>query len=133
MAQKDLMNLERFKRIMNTLIAFRDKRDRVSDFFEAELTEDSWCIFTYGNELETTLINMLADEFNCWFYIPRCSDSEDYIPKNWWQTKHPEQDNDISYWLYELDGSEKNMIIDGKLVPVNTLEEFYNYLIKYYE
>lgn len=133
MEKVNLVDFNRFKKIMETLLAFRDKRERVSDFFEKELTEDSWCIFTYGNDIESTLIHMLADEFNCWYYISRTGDPENYSPKHWWETKYPEGDNDISYWLYELDDEDKKMIVDDEEIPVNTLEEFYSYLVKYYK
>lgn len=124
-----LMNRDRFKKIMETLIEFKHKRTKVSDFLQEEVATGSWVFVTYGEEIESALVNMLADEFDCWFDTGFCGDP---LPKEWWSEK-PHQENDIAYWLYELSESDiqKSVTINGTEVPLETLDEFYDYLVKY--
>ena len=46
---KKLMSYEKFKAIIEILLEFQQKKDRISDFFEKEIMEDSWCLITLGN------------------------------------------------------------------------------------
>ena len=64
---KQLMPYEKFKAIMTILVDFKEQRDRISDFFEKELMQDSWCIITLGSNIESALMGLLADEFECWY------------------------------------------------------------------
>ena len=137
-----IMPFEKFEYIMSQIKDYEEKRDRISNFFDKEICSDSWCYFTVGEELQHALTCLLADEFNCWYQSTTSSsvdeikesigvESEDKkeseFPK-WWDKSTKSWDNDIEYWLYE---DSKRIIIDGKEIPIGTLQEFYNYLIKY--
>lgn len=125
---KQLMPFDKFKYIMNVLIEFQQKKDRISDFFEKELIEDSWCIFTVGNTVEEALINLIADEFECWYSFK--DDAKDFI---WWsEEKIYGMENDIEVWLYSLD-EEKAVWIDNKKVDISSIESLYNYLVLAYK
>lgn len=115
---------------MKILIEFQAKRDRISDFFEKELTEDSWCLFTVGSDLETVLMNMLADEFECWYSFDEEADF------NWWDgNKYKRIENDIEAWFYNSmsDNEPKTITINNKVYPVDSLEEFYEFLVNQYK
>ena len=125
---KELMSLDKFKAIMNILLEFQAKKDRISDFFEKELMEDSWCIFTAGNTVEEALVNLLADEFDCWY-----SFKDDIKDFEWWtDEKHYGMENDIEAWLYSID-EEKAVWIDNKKIDISSIESLYDYLILSYK
>ena len=125
---KELMSFEKFKHLMEVLLSFQEKKDKVSDFFEKELMQDSWCIFTFGYELEDTLVNMLADEFDCWFSF------KDPLPYKWWEGKQYGYGNDIEEWLYSLqDKDKKTITINDKEYDVTDLGCFYDFLVNQYK
>ena len=125
---KELMSLDKFKHIMNVLIEFQQKKNRISDFFKKELTEDSWCIFTVGNTIRDALTNLLADEFECWYSFK--DDMKDYV---WWTSERAYgMENDIETWLYSLD-VEKAVYINNKKIDISSIESFYDYLVSSYE
>lgn len=125
---KELMSFEKFKHIMNIILDFQQKRDKVSDFFEKELMEDSWCFITFGSSVEGVLINLLADEFECWYAFK--DEVKDF---NWWEPEHKYgMENDIETWLYCLD-DEKSITINGKAIDITSLESFYDFLISQYK
>lgn len=135
-----VMPFEEFKYIIEQIQAHSEKLGRLSDFFEKELCTDSWCIVNVGENLSNTLCCMLADHFNCWWEIDDTSAQEKVngilesmgLPpsrgysREWWDETKRRYDNDIEYWLYE---ENKKIVIDGEEVPIETLEEFYNYLV----
>lgn len=124
---KQLMNYDKFKHIMNVLLDFQQRKDRIGDFFEKELMEDSWCLITLGNSIETTLINLLADEFECWYTFKE--DIKDFV---WWtEEKQYGMENDIETWLYSLD-DVKVMTVNGKETDISSLESFYDFLVQQY-
>jgi hypothetical protein len=124
---KQLMSYDKFKHIMNVLLDFQQRKDRISDFFEKELMEDSWCIFTLGSTVEDALINLLADEFECWYSFKE--DIKDFV---WWtEEKQYGMENDIETWLYSLD-DVKVMTINGKETDISSLESFYDFLVQQY-
>lgn len=126
--EKQLMPFQKFKVIMNTLLDFQAKKDRISDFFEKELMEDSWCIFTAGNEVEEALINLLADEFDCWY-----SFKDEIKEFEWWTSEHHYgMENDIETWLYSLD-EKKVVIVNDKEIDISSIESFYDFLTSQYE
>ena len=45
-----VMPFEKFERIMNTLIKFKDKRERISDFVEKEIATASFCVCDIGTD-----------------------------------------------------------------------------------
>lgn len=139
---KSVMPFEKFKFILDTIKNYEEKRDKISTFFEEELCSDSWCLFTVGEDLQHALSCLLADEFNCWYstdYNPAvdelkkelgvevCEKEQSSTPK-WWDNKVRSWENDIEYWLYE---DSKKIIIDGEEIPIGTVKDFYNYLVKY--
>ena len=128
---------------MNQIKEFEEKRNRISDFLEKEICSDSYCLFTVGEDLVTTITSMLADHFNCWYqvsYNPAMDalkkefnvkvekKKESEFPK-WWDESCRKWENDIEYWLYE---ENKCITINGKETPpLKTLKQLYKYLIKY--
>ena len=122
------MPFEKFENIMNTIIEFDKKRNRISDFIEKEISTSTYCVVDVGSEVETTLINLLADEFNCWYG----KESKEDGSCNWWTyNKGYGLENDIEYWLYSFIMDEDNKCLydkDGNEIKVNTLKDFYNYL-----
>lgn len=125
-----VMPFEKFERIMNTLIKFKDKREKISDFIETEIATASFCVCDIGNDLETTLTSLLADEFKCWF--GKHSESDGTC--EWWKYHEYGLDNDIEYWLYgSLSGDEKKVVYDkdGTEIDITDLKDFYRYLCNY--
>ena len=134
------MKYEKFKYILNVIKDYNAKIERISDFMESEVCTDSYCFINVGEELINTLTGMLADEFDCWYYISSPSLSindlaegnikktyEDNVPENrWWDKSSRRWDNDIEYWLYE---DTKKIYIGGKEVPIDTEGQFYDYLV----
>ena len=89
--------------------------------------EDSWCILTLGNTVETALINMVADEFECWY-----SFKEGVTKFEWWaDEKCYGMENDIEAWLYSIDDN-KTITIDGKEIDITSVESFYEFLVMQY-
>lgn len=139
----EVMPFEKFEYVMKQIQEYEAKKDRISDFLEKEICSDSYCFFNVGEDLAHTLTCFLADEFNCWYncnYVNPAVDelkneigiepdnrTESTYPK-WWDKSVRSWDNDIEYWLYE---DSKKIIIHDIEIPISTLEEFYNYLIKY--
>lgn len=121
---------EKFKLVMETLIAFKDKRERISDFVEKELASSSFCVCDIGYSLENALTSLLADEFKCWF--GKYSESDGTC--EWWNHKEYGLDNDIEYWLYGSISVDKKKIVydkDGTEIDITSLEDFYKYLCTY--
>lgn len=127
--KEDLMSFEKFKAIMSTLIAFKEQKDRISDFFEKEIMSDSWCIITLGNEVESTLVNLLADEFECWYSFHEKPEVYD-----WWDfsNKYRGFENDIENWLYSMDDIKK-VYLNKEEIDVTSIESLYEFLIKQYK
>ena len=134
------MSFEKFEYIMNQIKKYEEKRNRISDFLGKEMCSDSYCLFNVGEDLQNTLIHMLADEFNCWY-----STSSNLAVNNlreelglekdtrkdgvqWWDSNVRLWENDIDYWLFE---DSKKIGINGKEISIGTLKEFYNYLVTY--
>ena len=112
---------------MEKLLEFQGKRDRVADFFEKELMEDSYCFVTFGASMESIVIDMLADEFECWY-----SFREDVKDFDWWiEGPHYGMENDIETWLYSLD-EHKSITVNGKEIDITSIESFYDFLVQQY-
>lgn len=125
---KELMSYEKFKGVVNTLLEFQKKRDTVSKFFEEELMEDSFCFVTFGISIESALVNLLADEFDCWYTF-----REDIKDFDWWTTERAYgMENDIADWLYSLD-EEKVVYIDDKKIDITSTESLYDFLVSQYK
>ena len=124
---KEPMPFSKFKLLMNVLLEFQQKKDKVSDFFEKELMEDSWCMVTFGNTVESALINLIADEFNCWYTF-----KDDIKEFDWWQAENKYgMENDIETWLYSLD-QHKSITVNGKEIDISSIESFYDFLVSQY-
>ena len=125
---KQLMSFDKFKHIMNVLLEFKEKQDKVSDFFEKELMENSWCLITFGNTIEGALINLIADEFECWYTF-----KDDIKEFDWWQAENKYgMENDIETWLYSLD-EHKSITVNGKEIDISSIESFYDFLVSQYK
>lgn len=122
------MPFSKFKLLMNILLEFKQKKDKVSDFFEKELMENSWCLITFGDTIESALINLIADEFECWYTFK--DDIKDF---DWWQAENKYgMENDIETWLYSLD-EHKSITVNGKEIDISSIESFYDFLVSQYK
>lgn len=125
---KELIPFDKFKKIMEILIEFQQKKDRISDFFEKELMEDSWCLITLGTPVEDALVSLMADEFECWY-----SFREEVEEFDWWRDpKYRGFENDIETWLYSLD-EHKSITVNGKEIDISSIESFYDFLVSQYK
>lgn len=125
---KELMPLDKFKAIMNILVEFQAKKDRISDFFEKEIMEDTWCLITLGTPVEDALVSLLADEFECWYSFK--SGEKEF---DWWRDpKYRGFENDIENWLYSID-EEKAVWVDDKKIDISSIESLYDYLASGYK
>jgi hypothetical protein len=125
---KEPMPFSKFKLLMNVLLEFQQKKDKVSDFFEKELMENSWCIITFGDTVESALINLMADEFECWYTF-----KDDIKEFDWWQAENKYgMENDIETWLYSLD-EHKSITVNGKEIDISSIESFYDFLVSQYK
>ena len=123
--KEQLMSFPKFKFIMNKLIEFRDKKEKISDFYEKEIMTDSFCFVTLGSEVESALVNLLADEFECWY-----SFDKDVSNFNWWEIEgYKGYENDIENWLYTISRDPKTITINGNEIPIDSLEELYEFLV----
>lgn len=121
------MPFSKFKLLMNVLLEFQQKKDKVSDFFEKELMENSWCLITFGDTIESALINLIADEFDCWYTF-----KDDIKEFDWWQAENKYgMENDIETWLYSLD-EHKSITVNGKEIDISSIESFYDFLVSQY-
>lgn len=124
---EELMPFSKFKLLMNVLLEFQQKKDKVSDFFEKELMENSWCLITFGDTIESALINLIADEFDCWYTF-----KDDIKEFDWWQAENKYgMENDIETWLYSSD-EHKSIIVNGKEIDISSIESFYDFLVSQY-
>ena len=121
---KEPMTFEKFKAIMNTIMAFDEKRDKFSKFIEEEISTSTYCIVDFGNEVECALINLLADEFNCWYTF---GDRKEY---DWWNSIW-NIENDIESWLYSME-EPKEITVNDVTKNVDSLESFYEFLVEQY-
>lgn len=125
--EEQLMPFPKFKFIMNKLIEMRDKKEKISDFFEKELMTDSYCYITLGAEVESALINLVADEFECWYSFHEKPEIYD-----WWnisQGGYRGFENDIENWLYTITDDPKTVTVNGNEIPIDSLEELYEFLV----
>jgi hypothetical protein len=124
----ELMPFSKFKLLMNVLLEFKQKKDKVSDFFEKELMENSWCLITFGDTVESALINLIADEFECWYTF-----KDDIKEFDWWQAENKYgMENDIETWLYSLD-EHKSITVNEKEIDISSIESFYDFLVSQYK
>ena len=124
---KEPMPFSKFKLLMNVLLEFQQKKDKVSDFFEKELMENSWCLITFGDTIESALINLIADECDCWYTFK--DDVKDF---DWWQAENKYgMENDIETWLYSLD-EHKSITVNEKEIDISCIESFYDFLVSQY-
>ena len=118
------MPFEKFKVIMNTIITFNEKRDKFSRFIEEEISTSTFCVVDFGCEVENALINLLADEFKCWYKFQ----DRDY---DWWNDTSG-LENDIEAWLYDISDEPKVITMNDIEYNIDSLESFYEFLVKQY-
>ena len=132
---REVMSFEKFKYIIENILKIQERREKIADFFEAELCTGSWAMFDFAENIDDMLIHLLADEFNCWYATwSRNKGEEETQTTEWWndKNKYNLQENDIEYWLYGSLNEEKKIItVDGKDIDITSIEDFYNYLINY--
>lgn len=121
---KEPMTFEKFKAIMNTIMAFDEKRDKFSKFIEEEISTSTFCMVDFGSEVESALINLLADEFNCWYSFR----DRDY---DWWNDSFGIE-NDIEAWLYSISDEPKTITVNNIERNIDSLESFYEFLVEQY-
>ena len=121
---KEPMSFEKFKAIMNVIIAFNEKQDKFSKFIEEEISTSTFCVVDFGSEVENTLINLLADEFNCWYSFK----DRDY---DWWNDSFGIE-NDIEAWLYNISDEPKTVTVNNIERNIDSLESFYEFLVEQY-
>lgn len=121
---KEPMTFEKFRAIMNILIAFNEKRDKFSKFIEEEISTSTYCIVDFGSEVEGALINLLADEFKCWYAFQE----RDF---DWWNGALGIE-NDIEAWLYTISDEPKTITVNDVERNVDSLESFYEFLVEQY-
>ena len=121
---QESMTFEKFKAIMDTIIAFNEKRDKFSRFIEEEISTSTFCVVDFGCEVENALINLLADEFKCWYKFQ----DRDY---DWWNDTSG-LENDIEAWLYDISDEPKVITMNDIEYNIDSLESFYEFLVKQY-
>ena len=127
---KEPISFEKFRYIMNILLDFQAKRDRFSNFIEEEISTSTYCIVDFGSEIETTLVNLLADQFNCWYAFTETPKEFD-----WWHFepgKYTGYENDIEAWLYHISDEPKTIEVNGKVIDIESMEAFYEFLVQQY-
>ena len=122
---KELMSLEKFKYIMETIEKGISQRNKISDFMEKELCTDSWCLFNVGTPIEDCLIGMLADEFKCWYSL------KDNASFEWWNSRRG-LENDIENYFYSLQEKPYTLVMNNKKFIIDTVEDLYNFLTAQY-
>lgn len=121
---KEPMSFDKFRYIMDILIDFNKKIDRFSNFIEEEISTSTFCVVDFGSEVESTLINLLADEFNCWYSFK----DRDY---DWWNDSFGIE-NDIEAWLYNISDEPKTITVNNIERNIDSLESFYEFLVEQY-
>lgn len=121
---KEPMSFEKFKAIMSVIIAFDEKRNKFSKFIEEEISTSTYCIVDFGSEVEGALINLLADEFKCWYKFQ----DRDY---DWWNGAQGIE-NDIEAWLYSISDEPKTITVNNVERNIDSLESFYEFLVEQY-
>lgn len=121
---KEPMSFDKFKYIMDILIDFGKKRDKFSNFIEEEISTSTFCVVDFGSEVESALINLLADEFNCWYSFK----DRDY---DWWNDSFGIE-NDIEAWLYNISDEPKTITVNDIERNIDSLESFYEFLVEQY-
>lgn len=127
---KEPMSFDKFRYIMDILLDFQAKRDRFSNFIEEEISTSTSCIVDFGSEIETTLVNLLADQFNCWYAFTETPKEFD-----WWRYepgKYTGYENDIEAWLYSISDEPKTITVNNIERNIDSLEAFYEFLVEQY-
>lgn len=113
------MKFEEFEYIINKIKESDEKRRKISKFFEEELATSSFIYFTFGEELSSLLISILADYYSCW-WTPDGKREKSY-------KESFTESNDISWWLYE--DVDKVIYRKGDAeIDVNDIKDFFTYL-----
>lgn len=127
---KEPMSFDKFRYIMDIIIDFGKKRERFSNFIEEEISTSTYCVVDFGSEVESALVNLLADQFSCWYAFTETPKEFD-----WWHHepgKFRQFENDIEAWLYNISDEPKVVEVNGIERNIDSLESFYEFLVHQY-
>lgn len=106
------MKFEKFKQYIDTIIKTREKEEKLAECIEQNLMSTSFCVVDISDEITSSLIDLLADYYHCYF------DIQGIIS------------NDIAWWL---DNDAKEITItettgEKKVIDLSTIKKFWQYL-----
>lgn len=103
------MTFEQFKRFVDALNAFYAREDKLGKMFEE--FNSSYTVVEFCPQITTSIFEYIEEYFN-----------DDF--------------KDFSYWFFEQDQGKKSneyfiTLKDGTIIKNHTIEDIYNYLLKY--
>lgn len=105
------MKFEEFKKHINRIQSTEKKEEELSKCIEKVLATSTYCIVNLASELTVSVIELLADYYDCYFEIQGV------------------KDNEISWWLYDEHKKvyvKKNGI--EQEIDLSSLKGFWRYL-----
>ena len=101
------MEFEKFKKHITRIQNTYEKEETLSKCIEENLTTSTFCIVDICEDAISSVIELLADYYNCYFDVLRTTD------------------NDISWWLYAED---KVLYINDEEVRLDDVYALWKYL-----
>ena len=101
------MEFEKFKKHITRIQNTYEKEEILSKCIEENLTTSTFCIVDICEDAISSVIELLADYYNCYFDVLRTTD------------------NDISWWLY---AEEKIVYINDEEVHLDDIYALWEYL-----
>lgn len=101
------MKFEKFKKHITRIQNTYEKEEILSKCIEENLTTSTFCIVDICEDAISSVIELLADYYNCYFDVLRTTD------------------NDISWWLY---AEEKIVYINDEEVHLDDVYALWKYL-----
>jgi hypothetical protein len=106
------MEFEKFKKHIERIRSTHKREEELSKCIEKNLATSTYCIVDLSSEVEASVVELLADYYDCHFEI------QEHL------------DNEISWWLYE--DVEKKIYIKGngneKEIDITNIKDFWRYL-----
>lgn len=99
-----MIDVKTFKMAVDSINKHRKWQDRCTNFIEKEICTDSWAFVTAGDDLQSTLVKVLAKAFN---------------DKGEW----------IDWWIFE-DVEKVVGFADGTKKDISKIEDFYEFLLE---
>jgi len=98
---------------MDNITQTLEKEETLSSCIQNNLSTTTYCIVDISSAVITSLTDLLADYYDCWYEFDNGS-----------------RENDIEYWLYN---DEKKIYItekDGteKIIDISTIKKLWTYL-----